>query len=209
MDHQKDVMAVLKEKLTGLVNDYFNAEEAVSLFNFLGDEADEINALKFGKLFGSIQDFLIKCACLHTCNMYENKKKYDIISMPAILDFVDENIDKIILEHPDSLDGGVKEFINRNRQILAEDYISISLNAVKNRRDKTIAHREHVSPDVGVITINDLIVLIDNALSFIEEISFPFFGVVYIDDNLYSSLKNDAQLTTRSLKRMLRSLSKK
>lgn len=199
----------------GVGVDLYHVEEVLSLDEFIGHEAVQINASTFGAFFGSLQIILGRFLVLQVARIFEKpNSRYSIRSIPSAMN--------VLREHHETLDiqerPGIIELLCQTKaspkqlQSLSDSELTLSLveyfdnrinsnqnniETLKNMRDKRIAHPEIIKPEMllepKLAEIDQLVVL---AKSFVNTVSFGYFRTIYH--------KHDAKRATTCLRRLLR-----
>ena len=162
----------IKKKLNdyffdGLLSDIFQAEESISLYKAIGQNAPKIKEGNFGELFSAIQNAFIDRLTLSITKLYEATLSNSARSIPSILLMLEKNAPLFTINGPNTLfsklknagcntDGWEKleepeitrKTVNFYRTIMPgsgkKDPLSKTLHALKDSRDKRVAHNEHI-----------------------------------------------------------------
>ena len=221
----------LKDLITnGIIFDIFEAEQAIALEETIGINARAINDQRFGALFGSLQIILRKCFILAVTRLYEQPKpRYRIRSIPGALNLLHKYANEFsikkksfVLDKLVELGYNLKQFQGMpNREItlkivkhfsenllpkpLVSDINEMqdALNALKNARDKAIAHSEAIEVSgLKLPSYTKIDQLVDTAKKFVVVIGNGYLGMNYEIDNKYL-YTSDAKRASRSLRRLL------
>lgn len=216
----------------GIVIDIYNAEEAYALEEFIGVNAEAINQATFGAFFGSMQLILNRQLILSVARLFENPNKwYPIMSIPAALQIMEKNSDKLpIPQKPDltrelgklGLDASklakmndsevTNEVVRYFRGITPKpkrsgSLLDEALHATKTIRDKSVAHHEMIAWEALPKPIySELKELIEFGKHFISVMAFGYTTTAYTCDDGDYSLSSDATRSLRCLKRIFEKL---
>jgi len=186
----------LKEHLDAIVGDVIVADQCYFLLQEIGKNVDAVNEKNFGVLFGFIQNCVISVFILSVARLYELPKRYQIRGIPATLDFLDEKKELITIDNRDMLAAELGIDVSRqmsdaeltNAAVAAircrlpnseETPLFDALDAIKFRRDKTIAHNEVVDHEqMPDLTFRQALDLLDLAKRFIASIG-GYFNISY------------------------------
>jgi hypothetical protein len=213
----------------GLQVDIFKGDQALQLVRFIGTHADKINEAKFGAIFGPLQDVFTDAAILSVNRLYDKPKGFEVRSIPSTIDFIMGHGDNLKIEQrlpitrklsglghdADELnklsDAQITKMIARHfdkslpRVALTHaNALSKGLNALKTRRDKTIAHPEAVElSSLPIATFADMDQLLVYAKDFIHTVGFGYLSIIYKTDDDEYVLARDAGDATRALERLI------
>lgn len=155
---------------SGVVEFIFEAEQSISLIKACGSSHDFLRKHIFGELFGTIQALAITQFVLSVTKIYEKPHKhYQNLSLPSVLEYVQQNADQLNLLDPqlvfrkwkqlkittEKFDvGDVQAKTNREivsclQKMIPNVESDKALQALKTLRDKKIAHPE----DIDLATI--------------------------------------------------------
>ena len=217
--------------LNGVAKEIFFADEAKSLVVEIGNSADLLNAQGFGHLFGSLQTAYSDRQTLCVTKMFDpESQRNPTRSIPAILNLIEYNASVWLLPqkhilHKTLIANGhnrqhIESLNNTHLSLATVTYfrstlpqvertmtcsLSRSLKALREARDKVIAHNEAIPQDARTYpTWGDAEALITYAKVFVVTISFGFLNLYMGEDadSYHPSL--DAQGTTIALTRMLK-----
>jgi len=155
--------------LDGIASEIFRADQAYSLGEHIGQFAEEINAANFGELFGSLQIVLSDRQTLSVVIIFEPTKRYPTRSIPSVLGLLQSEAETWRVPEPGKLRRGlvnsgsdstsVEQMNNTelryaiccyfrstlpNTKRLEPGNLSHALDALRQSRDKVIAHNEAI-----------------------------------------------------------------
>jgi AbiU2 len=221
-DRLKDVIS------EGVVIDIFQAEEALALYQLIGQRAEGINAATFGTFFGSLQMVLLRHLILSASRIFEPETRhYRLRSIPAALKILQERAEELVIEQSIALTHVVpchgieraqapRPEITRlvanycadqtpKAGLVTPDGLSRTLDSLKTIRDKFIAHPEAIRvDDLPKATLYEIADLLSFAKRFVDTIGFAYLSTAYADDSGEYMLSSDAERATRCLKRLLK-----
>lgn len=228
MDNAKDRLKDIISK--GVVIDIFHAEEALTLNDLIGQEADNINEAKFGAFFGSLQIILSRHLILTMNRIFEKEGgRYKVRSIPEAIKVLREHADELTIEQKQVViamlcDSGFdpEQLANVSdpdftrilvahfeqtapRSCLKEsEGLSRALDALKTLRDKFVAHPEAVKPaELPKTTFHEINQLLGFAKFFVSTVGLAYLGMSYADSSGRYHLCVDAGRASRCLKRLL------
>lgn len=214
----------------GVAVDLYHVEEVLSLDEFVGREASQINAATFGAFFGSLQIILGRFLVLQVARVFEQPSpRYPIRSIPAAIAVLREHSDQLVVEQRPSLirilsragtspqklerlsDPDLTHFVadffdQRMSDSHAEGVDNArALRALKTVRDKKIAHPEAVGlDDLPKTTLADIDQLVALAKIFLGAVGSGYLSAAYQDDTGHHFMSSDAKRSTICLRRLLR-----
>jgi hypothetical protein len=216
----------LKEHLDAIVSDVIVADKCYFLLKEISDHSDAINEENFGELFGFLQDELLSMYTLTLARLFEHPKRYTIRGIPATLDFLESKKNAIPFDERGLLIrelqvagmDGVSDAdlttaaiaVMRDRLPNAEGTeLFDALDAMRFRRDKTIAHNEVFDPtEMPAVTWGRTQRLLDLAKTIVAAIGGGYFGIsfksYFADGTIEYGLSKDAQRSALALNRLLR-----
>ena len=212
----------------GIAIDLYHVEEVLSLDEFVGREADRINAATFGRFFGSLQVILGRFLILQAARIFEQyNPRYPIRSIPAGVKLLRAHSDQLVIEQREGLIRSLvrlgaphlqlkslsdpdltrftAEFFDRRLSDCYPEGIdnARAVLALKTVRDKKIAHPEAISSEhLPKSTFADIDQLASFAKAFIGAVGFGYLNIAYEDDGGHF-LSFDAKKSTVSLRRLL------
>jgi hypothetical protein len=217
--------------LDGIAGEIFWAEEAKAFTQKVSDPHAAINAANYGNLFGSLQTIMTDRVMLSVAKVYDRPdRRYPTRSIPAVLALIGQNASLWRLRHRISLeklliDAGRNENLIRSateveliglaighyERTRPDDYkastcpLSASLAAVREARNKVLAHNEAINQLARKRTtwggIDDLIAY---AKDFVCVISSAFTDSYYGEHGNDFLLSIDAGRLSRELDRLLK-----
>jgi hypothetical protein len=210
----------------GLASDIFRAERAIALLRVSGTRADEINNGKgnFGELFGAFQTALTTEATLAVARLYDRPSpRYPTRCLVGVLNFLCEHNDELppirephqlglallVMNPPEALlslakDGAAafgRDFAAFALEILSASARGENIARLKQLRDKSLAHNEHVAA-IDAPTWNSLIDLVDLAKQVVGILGWAYFSTAYTINGEYL-MSEDAQRASYALNRLL------
>ena len=214
----------------GLVADIFIMERSYNLLVTIGKNAVLLNqkhGSNFGIFFGTIQDSLKTSAILAASHLYDSSSnRYPTRCIPRVLDFLETNceklptIEQVRIVQADlrrlgfsdtdidlvSSDGPAfaKALVSHFKEILKHEKTDEAITALKNIRDKAIAHNEQSTEIVGP-TWEKLLGLIEIAKNFVGILGWAYLNTAYVHNGKHV-LSEDAEIPTRALKRLIESV---
>lgn len=217
--------------LHGIAKEIFFADEAKLLVVEIGKNAETLNTQGFGKLFGSLQVAYSDRQTLCVTKMFDPENpRYPTRSIPAILNLIENNSSIWTLPQKHKLHetlinaGQDRSSVERldNTQLslaIASHFrctlpqvkrasgcsLSKSLMALREARDKVIAHNEAVAQSARIYpTWEDAEALVAYAKNFLVSISFGFLNLYLGQDNNSYYMVSDAYGTSVALIELLR-----
>jgi hypothetical protein len=208
--------------LDGIAAEIFWADEACALAEEIGKHVEQINAAGFGDLFGSLQTTLSDRQTLSVTKMFDSpSRKYPTRSIPATLTFLEEHaelwkVPQRQVVHQALIEAGadsvhVKHLstvelthatVDHYRAALAK--VSIPLEALRQSRDKIIAHNEAIERStLQRPTWGGTVSLVDYAKDFVSTIGFGYLSTHFGQGRSDYYLTHQARRTSRSLRRLL------
>ena len=221
--------ALLEDILNGIAVDLYHVEEALFLNDFVGRNADNINAATFGQFFGSLQIILGRFLILQAARIFEsNNVRYPLRSIPSAIAGLKQHGDQLVVEQrpgviqalssagarPEQMDGltdseltcyVVDFFSRRMSEHDPEGFHNFrALQALKTVRDKTVAHPEAIAfSELPKTTYSDLDRLVALARTFVSAVGFGYLSTAYTDDSGDHFMSSDAKRSTFCLRRLL------
>jgi len=210
----------------GPVEFIFEAEQSLSLIEACSTNREFLLKHNFGELFGTIQGLAVNQFVLSVTKIYEKpNKRYPNLSIPSLLEFVEQNAVQLKFLEPLLVQRGlgflgqdISEFeaadtaVKKNiviartlRKAIPDVESNEALRALKKLRDKKIAHSEDVNVDMIEKTTweqaEKLLVLPRGIVSLIGD---AYLATVYWDDegNYLGSM--DGSRVGRSLRRVIK-----
>ncbi len=214
----------LKQHLDAIVSDILAADQCYFLMTGIGQNAAAINGKNFGDLFAFQQDALLSIFTLSVARLFElPPRRYQIRGIPATLDFLEAQRDKISIDNREMLAGylglgGIERLTDaeltsaavaniRGRLPHAEGTpLADVLDAIRFRRDKQIAHNEVVAADqMPELTFRQAREVLALARTIVAAIG-GYFNISYMlddKDGRFYPLERDAQRIAVALQRLL------
>jgi hypothetical protein len=216
--------------LNGIAAEIFQADQAYSLAKEIGRYAERINAANFGDLFGSLQIMLSDRQTLSIVKIFDSAKRYPTRSIPGTLDLLQSEAECWRLREPQRLRqvltsagsdaSEVKQMddVELNRAVVAHfrdtlpgpkrlnpDNLSLSLSALRQSRDKMIAHNEDINvASFQILTWGDATLLLNYAKHFVGTIGSGYLGLHFGESSENYHLSDDARRASNSLRRLLK-----
>jgi len=211
-----------------LVEDIFKAERAYFLACAIGEQTEVLNSREhgnFGILFGAFQRSLQTEAISAISRLYDKPHpKYPIRSIPSLLQYIEDNIASLpeLKQIPNltkaavsiGMPDDVVSLITSDQQGFAQALVTYfrlkisaiegSLDALKNYRDKTVAHNESIS-DITPPLLTEIDDLLSLAKSLVGILGWAYLDYVYQYNTEYI-LTSDAKRPTVALKRLVKYL---
>lgn len=207
----------------GPVGEIFRAEQALSILDVTGAFADKINQNNYGEVFSTFQAFCIDQIILSINKLYETPGRYQLKSIPAILNYFKENSQTLKVTEPyllqqqlirlnmqipdiEEIDQNTKNKHIHNKMInhIPEISKNETLAALKTLRDKRIAHPEDISveslPKPTWGAVEDLLTPAKDIVCIIGE---GYLNVTYMFEDGEYSLSSDATRVGRGIRRLL------
>jgi hypothetical protein len=222
--------------LDGIAREIFRADEAYSLAVEIGNNADQINAANFGEFFGSLQIILSDRQTLSAVKIFDPIKKYPTRSIPGTLSLLEDNadlweipgqqelhqtlveagsevalvegLDNVQLTH--AIVAYFRDTLPSSEQVDPHK-LSVSLSALRQFRDKTIAHNEDIEAvALPKATWGDATSLVSYAKKFVAIVGIGYlnlnfggrFGQDESDDDY--ALTSDARRASVNLQRLFK-----
>lgn len=213
----------------GISEDLYHLEEAISLNDYISNNATDINKATFGCFFGSLQIIIGRFLVLQTARIFEPiNSRYTIRSINTAISILEKYATALNIEqrigmihslvrcgcNADELtrldDTGLTRYIAHYfKSILTESNpegssIADSLIAIKTLRDKTIAHPESVcTSTLPTATLEEVDVLVRLAKQFVGIIGWGYLSIAYEDESGHYYMTSDAKRSTSCLQRLL------
>jgi len=230
MDNPRDQL--LDVVSNGIVIDVFSAEEALSLDELIGRDAQKINEKTFGAFFRSLQIILGRHLILAVNRIFEiPHPRYQLRSIPVAIQILENHADNLKIEQRSRLKKRLRSvnLVQEEQEfdsladskltaILTEYFrktlpradltkpegLPKALNALKTARDKQIAHHEAIeSKNLPKATYAEIDQLVAYAKQFLAIVGDAYLSTRYeFEDGTYR-FTSDAKRATRSLKRLL------
>ncbi|MEH2274433.1 MAG: hypothetical protein V7K40_06385 [Nostoc sp.] len=211
----------LEDIIKGVAMDILDAEEAIKLYEVIGNHKDTLIKDNFENLFAVLQVALLKNTILAINKIYETPKKtYPLRSLPAAVKILKDNCNKFKIEQREQLEQKLtnwgldkKCFISLSDLELT-NIVAEALNTklpskeeiknIKEVRDKQVAHHELIDKEKSSIMWSHLDDLLARAKKIVGVIGNHYIGSFYeINDGEYV-LSYDASITSLSLMRLLK-----
>ncbi|GJL78311.1 MAG: hypothetical protein NPINA01_13000 [Nitrospinaceae bacterium] len=223
MELPKDkLMDLVKE---GPVSDIFRAEQALSLFNTIGDVSKEVNDSTYGEVFATFQSLCIDRFVLSISKLYEKPKDFPLRSVPGVLNFLKENAEQLEIIDSYRLDNQMTRLGTDISKLIKLDakektiYVADRLLSKKPKgmkktldplvklRNKHIAHPEVIDVESLLRTTWDAAeTLLQYPKDVVGAISDGYLNISYVVDSGEYVLSSDASRVGRGVKRMLAEL---
>lgn len=221
---------LLRDQTDGVISDISQADQAYALLFLIGQHAANINGATFGGFFAPIQDILVRDYILAITKTFGvPNRNYPIRSIPKTIDLLEQSLKELRISQRYPLlrrlfcagvDVGTLRQSSDSEITLAllnhykaklpsketiEGFTAWrTLDALKSKRDKVIAHNEGIDPmnlpPVQWKATQDLLAL---AKSFIGVVSVGYLSYFLTDDDGNYILTSDAQPPSRCLHRLL------
>ncbi len=217
--------------LDGIASEIFRAEEAYSLAAEIGNHAEEINSANFGEFFGSLQIILSDRQTLSIVKLFDSGKRHPTRSIPATLSILKSYAELWKLSDRQALcrflidaggessevesldDAGLTRALvaHFENTLPASRYIGLdkrtaSLGALRQVRNKVIAHNEAIKADeLPTVTWGEARSLLNYAKKFVATVGDQYLGLIFSDSSDNYSPTNDARRTSQQLRRLLKS----
>lgn len=215
----------LDEMVTqGPATDIFRAEEALSLFNVISDNAKEVNQSTFAPSFIALQSYAIEQFVLAMTRLFERPSaRFQLRSLPAIVDYLLKHagalpiaqpvIFRKDLKHAGVTIRGLEKMDDKSATEIAMQAIQLTmptpetdpaLNALKALRDKRLGHPEHVAADsIPRTTWEPAEELLDKAKMIVGVLG-AYTNSAYVDDDGHYIMSSDSQRASIATRRLLR-----
>jgi AbiU2 len=215
-----DIQEQLKDILgNGVGLDIFVAEEAIYLYEVIGNHKDALTQKKYDHLFGVFQSVLASRLILSINKIYEKVGRYPTRSIPAALSLLEQHCENFKIQDRDGLEQKLAElgFDRESLRELCEPQLTQmvikylkkgcpsqdDLNALKTHRDKRIAHNEAINDDkLPEILWGEPEKLLEYAKHVMGILGNHYLGSRYEIDGKYE-LSYDARQTGITLSRLL------
>jgi hypothetical protein len=227
-----DVTPKLKDIISeGVVVDIYKADQAISIFDEIGKASEVLNRDNFGNLFGSIQGYMTDQLILSLTKIYERpNKNYPTRSIPSALKFLEEHSEYIKIKESWFLDGklsglGISESQircmteNEKTRVLIKELrknmpsvdpsnpekLSKPMEALRDARDKKIAHNESISVEkLAHTTWEEIYPFLKFAKKAVGIIGISYLDIGYeVNDESYLP-SSDAKRTGTALRRLFK-----
>lgn len=213
----------------GVEVDLYHADEALSLDQFIGQQANEINKATFGAFFGSLQIILTRNLILYVAKIFEKPdKKYPNRSIPSAIETLKTYGDDLVIEQRHSLISALvrrgvpldemeklsdRELTNYLVSFFEQCYSAThldgaanarTLEALKTMRDKVVAHNEAILiENIPRPLYAEIDALVGLAHAFVATVGPGYLSTFYESDDGHYFLSGDAKRSTTCLKRLL------
>ena len=216
--------------LQGLLPDVQRARQAREIHRENATHAEAINAAGVGLFFEAVQELSITQLVLSVARLFDRPhRNYEVRSIPGALSYLDRNSTGLTASrseaalrtyrrvgvpltsdsvHSDSeltrmVVEGLRSTLPGDAANAADD-LSRSLEAVKQRRDKSLAHNEHIRSGsltpIMWVQVEELLAYADR---FLGAVGMGFLQLAVIDDSGRAIMHGDALRAARSLGRLL------
>ncbi|MBN3960376.1 hypothetical protein [Nostoc sp. NMS8] len=215
-----------KDKLEDIVKqgvriDILDAEEAIKLYEIIGNHKDALTKNNFDNLFGVLQSLLVRNTILSINKIYERpNKKYPPRSLPAAIEILKDNCNELKIEYREQLEYKLNnwgfdrkcllslsdsELTNIVAEALSRKLPSKDeIKNIRDVRDKRVAHHESIDETkIESIMWRHLDDLLVRAKKIVGVIGNHYLGSLYEIDGKYV-LSDNASETSRSLMRLLK-----
>jgi hypothetical protein len=215
--HLKDYL------LQGIAAEIFLADEAYALAEEIGKHADQINAAGFDALFGSLQLILSDRQTLSVTKIFDTpSRKYPTRSIPAVLDFLEAHaelwkVPQWRILHQTLIESGADraqvEYLSNvelTHAIVAHyrdarAKLAFPLEALRQSRDKTIAHNEAIErATLQRPTWGAALSLVNYAKDFVSTIGYGYLNTLFGQGSQDYILTTGARRTSLALRRLLK-----
>jgi hypothetical protein len=216
--------------LDGLATEILWADQTYALAEEIGRHAEQVNAANFGELFGSLQLVLSERHTLAVVKIFDPVKQYPTRSIPGTLTLLESNAELWRVHerqrlHQELIEAGLdsshveamssaeltRTIVARFRDTLPDpkrvspDNLSLSLNILRQSRDKTIVHNEAIeSSALQVPTWGEANSLANYAKEFVGTVGAGYLGLIFgegSDDYIFT---NESRRTSIALRRLLK-----
>ncbi|MEH1941790.1 MAG: hypothetical protein V7L01_16445 [Nostoc sp.] len=205
----------------GVTIDILDAEEAIKLYQVIGNHKDALIKDNFDSLFGVLQIVLVKNTILAINKVYEiPKNKYPLRSLPAAIKILKSNRNEFKIEYREQLEYQLNNWgFDRKCLISLSDSELTNIVAealstklpsedeikdIRDVRDKRVAHHELIDETkISSIMWPHLDDLLARAKKIVGVISNHYLGELYENNGEYV-LSYNASETSRSLVRLLK-----
>ncbi|MEH2339076.1 AbiU2 domain-containing protein [Nostoc sp.] len=214
-----------KDKLKDIVNqgvkiDIFDAEEAIKLYEVIGNYKEKLVKDNFDNLFGVFQIALIKNTILAINKIYEEpKNKYQLRSLPDAVKILKDNCNDLKIEYREQLEEKLtnwgfdkkclislsdSELTNIVAEALSTKLPSQDeIKDIKDVRDKRVAHHEFIDETkISSIMWPHLEDLLERAKKIVGVIGNHYLGSFYENNDGEYVFSSEVSKTSRSLVRL-------
>lgn len=222
---KKELQALFYE---GLLVDIFQADEGISLYKTIGMNAEGINKFNFGELFGALQGVLSDRLVLSLNKLFEVEKRNPSRSIPAVLSYLEKNSHILKINSRNTVVTGLtrigsnlendsnltdtefsRKVVEALRPLIpnhkGDSKLSKTLKALRDSRDKRIAHNEHIdSKSIAGVTWNDCIELLEFAKIFTASIGYGYMSLMIEHPEGKYMLSDDAERRSIALTRLFK-----
>lgn len=208
-----------------MLYDIYRAEDALSLYEVIGKNAEAINAAHFGQFFGTVENICVRYAILCTAKLFDPPSaQYPTRSLRVALKIADENLNDLPVLQPVRLKrffrsvghgGEIETLTDRELARLLVEYFrpsmptattSPALAKLRIARDKHIAHSERTGASAYGPSIPEIESLLAFAKQFLSVFAGTFLSVIHEDDQGRYFVSDDAKRTAGSAKRLLKAI---
>jgi hypothetical protein len=220
------VRTELDDMLTrGPVADISRADEARSIVQAIGDNADAVNASTFSPALVAMQAYAIEQFVLAITRLFEKpSRRFQLRSLPAIVTYAIAREQELPLLEPVIFWSDLKhlgftiagsDLVATARQRIGMSALQTmipssdrdpSLDALKALRDKRLAHPEHVSAEDIPLTTWEPIEKALATAKLIVGVLGAFTGTAYVDNAGEYLLSSDAARAGFATRRLLREI---
>lgn len=216
----------------GIIQEIFVADESYNILQTVKKRWREISSDNYGIFFKSLNHAHFIRYSLSITKLFDREhSKYDIISLPTVVNFIDENL---LSEEIQNIDLTSKWFFQRDKnhvysssvsstnllKLIVEYYkkeiptgkytgniyLERSLEIMRFYRDKIYAHREDVDTSFfPKDTLQHGQTLLNFAKSFVSIFELAIFNALYSTDGEDYILSRDSVMTNNAFTRLLES----
>jgi hypothetical protein len=206
------------------------AEQSISLIEACGSNLGFLRKHNFEELFGTIQSLAINQFVLSVTKIYEKpSRRYPNLSVPSILESVEENADQLKLLEPQLVRRGLEFLRIATSEFDAADAPSKknlviarclraklpnidknnALRALKTLRDKKIAHPEDIDLDtIEKTTYEQAEKLLNLPRGIVGILGNAYLATAYWDDEGSYLGSIDGSRVGRSMQRLIKAADK-
>ena len=216
----------LSEMLTkGPASDIFRAEETLKLIKLISTHAEAINASSFDPVFATLQAYSVEHFILAVTRLFQEPgQRYQLRSLPGIIDWVIEHAADLPVREPAFFDPGLQRLgieapnpsladeqltravLGAVRDLLPRPDTNAELNALKALRDKRIGHPEHIPTDAIPQTTWERAELLLEPAQQVVGIMGAYTSTAYVDADGKYFISSDSQVASMATRRLLREL---
>ena len=212
----------------GLVEFIFEAEQALSLVEACGQNTEALAARNLGELFGTIQGLAINQFVLSITTIYERPNgRYPNLSVLSVLNYIEEQADKLEIKELGLLRRGLERLdivpyaldeadSEKEKNVLLARLLrecvpniqeTLALNALKELRDKKIAHPEDINLEsIQRTTWEEAEKLLAPMRDIVGIVGDAYLSTAYWDDDGDYLLSIDGSRVGRAMRRLIQSL---